>query len=454
MISQPRVRACLALFLVGGAVALAAEGLSVEERLRRLEAVVGELREENATLRRELGRDAPARDARATDAPRANSRAEPTVRLTGDLRFRFASTSYEAAAAATRDQLLTQVRVGFLATPGSGFEAGLRISAGDLNPNFGGTPGSAQFSFADNGSKKFAFFDQAFLRWRPTLGEGVKAALSLGKVENLFFVPSRLLFDNDYTPEGLTQELSVQVSPRDQLWLAAGQYMLDEITGVTRDPWLIAARARWSREWSSEWSGLAGGGWLGVTHASQLTAANVANVHRGNSRSRTGVLVHGYRPLYGETAVTRTLAHVPGYPGKFPVTFSADFLRNSAAPTDNRGWSAGLSLGRAGKAGQWQVAYRRHWLEADAWWEEPLDSDFGAYYSRVPPGWNTDPFSLAGGHGSGTNLRSHSIRTSWSPQDYLLFSANLFLNDLIKKVPADATETTGRRLQVEGTVRF
>jgi hypothetical protein len=207
-------------------------------------------------------------------------------------------------------------------------------------------------------------------------------------------------------------------------------------------------------QWDEAWSTVVGAGYFGITHADQLTAAHVANVNRGNTRTRTGVLAHGYRPFYGEAALTRSLDRAPGYAGRFPITVSADLLRNPAAPAQNDAWSAGLTLGRAGRAGQWEFAYRRHWLEADAWWEEPLDADYGAYYRSVPPGWNNDAASLAGGHGSGTNLRSHSFRTSWSPTDYLLFNANLFVNDLIRKIPAGSTDTAAKRVQIEGTVRF
>jgi Putative porin len=368
--------------------------------------------------------------------------------------MRFSSTMFRAPEAATRDQLLVQVHAGFVAAVSDTLEGGLRFSAGDLNSNFGGTPLSAQFGTGDNGSRKSAFIDQAFIRWKPTLASGAQAALTLGKSANAFYTPSRILFDNDYNPEGATEEISFSPTPRDRVWLAAGQYVLDELAGTARDPWLLAARARWEAQWSPAWSSALGVGWLGVTHAAALTAANVANNNRGNTRSAAGVLTRDYRPFYAEASVTRVLDRAPGYAGKFPVTLHAELLHNSAAPADSEAWTAGLALGRSGKAGQWELSYRYLRIEADAWFEELIEGDFGGYYRSVPPGWNTDAASLAGGFGGGTNIRSHVFRTSYSPKDYLLFSANLFLNDLIRPYPARAPDTRAKRLQLETLLRF
>ena len=361
---------------------------------------------------------------------------------------------FKAPEAPTRDQFFDQLRMGFVFAPGEQWETGLRFTAGDINTGFAGNPLSAQFSVADNGSHKFVLIDQMFVRWKPSLGPDAKAAITFGKNENLFYVPSRILFDADYMPEGMTEEYSRQLSPRHRLWFAAGQYMLDDIASTAKDPWLLAGRARWDAQWDADWQTSLGAGQLRITNAATLTAANVPNNNRGNTRTAAGALAYAYRPFYFEATVTHLLDGMPGYAGKFPITFNADALHNPGAPANNNAWTAGLTLGKAGKAGQWEVGFRHHHVGADAWWEEMLDGDFGAYYRSVPPGWNTDPASLAGGFSGGTNLRSNVIRTSYSPYDYLLISANLFMNDLIKKIPAGTTDTAGKRFQFEGTVRF
>lgn len=440
------------LFSIRLAGATDAGAGSVDERLRKLEAIVGQLQEENASLRRELARTPSAGAAVSIPAPAAPAPA-PTLRIRGDLRLRYSSTFYTAPEAPARDQLYGQMHLAFIGTPTDRLEAGVRLSAGDLNTGFSGSPLAAQFASADNGSRKYTFIDQLYLRWKPDLGKSATGALTLGKYENPFYVSSRMLFDSDVMPEGATEEVAFQLSPRDRLSLVAGQYVLDDVANSARDPLMLGARARWDAQWNREWSSALGVGQLSITHAALLTAANVANNNRGNTRTAAGVPTSAYRPWLLEATVTRSLDGVAGYPGRFPVSAGLEWLRNPGATSQNEAWSGGMVFGKAGKAGQWEIGYRYLHIEPDAWYEEMLDGDNGAYYRAVPVGWNADA-STAGAHGGGSNIRSHAIRTSYSPEDYLLFSANYFINELVRRPAGNASDTGARRVQVEGTVRF
>lgn len=459
MPARPRQSLLLpALALCACSVAFAAAPApSLEERVRRLEALVETLQLENAALRRAappaVAVPAPPPVAAAEAAPAVTFAPGPSsLRLSGEVRARLTSTWYGDPAGVARDQLLLRVRFGVLAAFGPEFEAGFRFTAGDPHPTFQGSALSDQFAAGDNASRKPAFFDLAFLRWHPALAGDTRAALTLGKTANLFATPSRLLFDSDYQPEGLTAEAVLPLASTQRLALAAGLYLLDDLPGSARDPGLAAARARWEAAWSPAWSSAFAFAAFGISHPDTLVAANIANYHRGNTRTPAGVLVHGYRPLHAEAALTHRLARAPGYAGSFPVTLRAEFLHNPAAPAARDGWVAGLDFGSAARAGQWSVGYQHMRIEADAWFEEFLDGDHGGFYRSVPLGWNTDPASLAGGHGGGTGLRSHALRTSWSPRDYLVFNANLFLNDLLH--PPVGTDGRARRLQLETLLRF
>ncbi len=458
MISRPRrilffAFTAISPSLVVCAVRAADSARDLADRLRALESRLTAVEQENASLRRELGHSPSS----VTPSPSPSSTpasASSALRFAADIRTRFSSISYEAPEAATRDQLLFQFHAGFVGTLGEQLEGGVRFSAGDLNTTFGGSPLSAQFTAADNASRKTAFIDQLYLRWKPTLAAGTTAAFTFGKAANPFYTPSRILFDNDYQPEGATEELTLTPAADHRLSLAAGQYVLDELAASARDPLLLAARARWDAQWQPAWSTTLGLAQLTVTHPEALTATNVANNNRGNTRSPAGLLRYAYRPIFAEASVTHLLPHATGYTGKFPLTLGAEFLHNPGAPTQRDAWTASLTLGRSGKAGQWEFGYRFVRVEADAWFEEMLEGDYAPFYRAVPPGWNTDPTSLAGGAGNGSNTRSHVFRSSYSPRDYLLFSANLFLNDLAHRLPANATDTGAKRLQLETLVRF
>ena len=249
-----------------------------------------------AALRRELARP-PATTATPTATPVAA--AATAVRFTGALRTRFSSIAYTAPEAATRDQLLLQLHAGFVASLADTFEGGVRFTAGDLNSTFGGSPLAAQFTAGDNASRKPAYIDQLFLRWTPSLGPDTTAALTIGKAANPFFTPSRILFDNDYQPEGATEDVSFAPAPDHRLTLAAGQYILDDIASSSRDPLLLAARARWLAQWQPTWSTTLGLAHLALTHPAALTAANIANNARGNTRTAAGDKTRNGRGAFG-----------------------------------------------------------------------------------------------------------------------------------------------------------
>jgi hypothetical protein len=145
------------------------------------------------------------------------------------------------------------------------------------------------------------------------------------------------------------------------------------------------------------------------------------------------------------------LESFPFNTGTFPVTVSGDFLHNPSVSKDNDGYSAGITLGKAGKKGTWELSYRYTALQADAWFEEFTESDFGAYYSVAPIGGSA-------GYGAGTNVRGHVVKGSYSPYDSLTFSVTLFATQLINNVlPAGAVtdvDSQMYRIQVDAVWKF
>ena len=121
-------------------------------------------------------------------------------------------------------------------------------------------------------------------------------------------------------------------------------------------------------------------------------------------------------------------------------------MHNPNAGTENNAWSAGVTFGKAGKKGLWELSYRYKYLEADAWYEELTDSDFGAYYQAAPVGG-------AAGYGAGTNVKGHVIKASYSPYNALTLSGTVFFTDLINESPIPS-EGKATRIQLDAVLKF
>ncbi len=150
------------------------------------------------------------------------------------------------------------------------------------------------------------------------------------------------------------------------------------------------------------------------------------NNNQGNTRNATtGNLQYYYNPIVGSASFTYTLDSFPLYKGKFPIKPAGEFMYNPAAPSNNEGWWTGVTLGKSGKKGMWDVSYRYQYLEADAWYDELVDDDNVAYYAN---GSTVQPKT---GWVGGTNIKGHLIKFDYSLTDSLTFAFTAYINQLI-----------------------
>ena len=126
---------------------------------------------------------------------------------------------------------------------------------------------------------------------------------------------------------------------------------------------------------------------------------------------------------------TYTLDSFPLYKGKFLIKPAGEFMKNPGAGDNNKGHWAGITFGKSGRKGTWDISYRYQWLEADAWYEELVNDDNGAYY-YVPSG-SANPYTTKSGFFGGTNIKGHLIMLNYSITDSLTFSLTGYFNDLI-----------------------
>jgi hypothetical protein len=395
-----------------------------------------------------------------------------SLSFSGDVRGRYESFYYDNAAGVDRQRFRYRLRFGATAALTDDFEAGLRLTSSEAaSGGSGGDPISGNTTMQDNGSKKFIYLDTAYAKWKALNTPEWQLATTIGKMENPF-VFSDMVFDGDYTPEGAALQFGHAFNAQHSVKLAAGIFLLDEVSSSSKDPYMSGAQARLESVWSPKVATSFGAGILAIANDQQLNASrsagfsstsgtNVVGVstwtvpdqNRGNSRTALagttvtgGNLLNNFNPVIADASVTYTLDKFPLYAGAFPIKLAGDFMHNPGADSENNAWSAGVTFGKAGKKGSWEVSYRYKYLEADAWYEELVDSDFGAYYQAAPAGGGT-------GYGAGTNVKGHVLKAAYSPYDALTLGVTALFTDLINKSPA-TSESATTRIQVDAVVKF
>ena len=393
------------------------------------------------------------------------------LRVSGDVRLRYDGIYQDPPAGAAptftdRNRLRYRMRVGLTATLQDDFEVGMRFTSAENKAAAGATPSgdpiSGNDSFTGNGSKKLLWIDLAYAKWNAINSPDWSMTLIGGKMENPFQV-SEVMFDPDYTPEGIGFQLGYNVSDAQTLKFNGGLFSLLELgsgagTG-SKDSYLYGAQVRWDSAWTPKWASSVGVGIFGLSDKQNLTTAAIANVSQGNSRTAVGgVLTSSFSPIVTDASVTYTMESFPYYPGAFPIKFSGEYINNLAGgtidPANNSGggkkrneaYAVGLTLGKSGKKGTWDLTYKWKNLEANYWYEEVVDSDHGAWYTAAPTGG-------AAGYQAGTNLRGHYMRAAYSPYDSLTLSVNYYLFGQIDK-PAGAAFGQAGRIQIDAAFKF
>jgi hypothetical protein len=356
-------------------------------------------------------------------------------KISGDVRGRYENFSYDAASPITRDRFRFRLRAGLTIYMKNDVEAGFRLSS-DESATGGGDPISGNQTMTGNGSKKSVFIDQAYGKWSPLHTDGWNGSFTVGKMENPFSF-SDIVFDGDYSPEGAAVQLSYDLNDKHKVQLNSAGFALLELKNSSNDSYLLGVQGRLESKWTEKVATSAGLGFLNLANGSQLTTAAIANQNGGNSRVG-GALVNNYTPFVVDASATYILDSFPLYNGAFPVKVGGDFMDNVAVNNNGYGFSAGITLGKAGKKGLWEVAYRYKYLQSDAWYEELVDSDTGA--------------NTLGSYVSGTNVKGHVFKLTYNLTDSLSLGATYFLTTLINN-PSLADSQTGR-LQVDAVWKF
>jgi len=358
------------------------------------------------------------------------------LKFNGDFRPRYEGQWSDNPLAVQRDRFRYRLRLGVTATLRDNFEIGMRLTSGDSPSGFStGNPLSGSTTFQDNASRKGVFLDLAYAKWYALNGPDWSGNLAVGKMENPFAF-TQMMFDPDYTPEGLAGQLAYRFSEHHTLTFAAGGFALDELTANSSDPYLAGGQLVWDAKWSERLQSSLGVGGLTITSQEKLTTAAIPDVNRGNTRiNGTNGPAASFTPVVVDGWLTYTLDSFPAYKDRFPIKVGGEYAFNPRADTKNSAVAAGVSFGKAGKKGLWEVSYQYRYIEADSWFEELPDDDLNGFY-------------VAGAtYRGGTNLRGHVVKASYSPFDSLTFNALYYDGELISNPnPGNSSSHAGHIL--------
>ncbi len=390
------------------------------------------------------------------------------LKFHGDLRGRwdFIKTDNDARGAdepnKDRSRLRYRLRVGATVQMKDSLELGFRLTSAEPN-GFGGDPISGNASFQDNGSKKFVYIDLAYGKWTPINTGPWLLSGTIGKMENPFVV-SDMVFDPDYSPEGVGIQGGYTINKEHALKFGAGVFILDEInqgSQASDDPYLIGAQVRYDAKWTSKVTSSVGLAWMGLSDEENLGNGAVPNINVGNTRYATstnghlaGDLVEDFAPVIADASVTYTLESLPLYHGHFPIRLGGEYMVNPMADSMNEGYWVGLFLGKSGKKGTWELSYRYKRLESDAWYEEFVDSDTGVYRQLALAGSGQGP-----GYRAGTGVQGHVVRAAYSPADAFTISVTYYLYEMIDTPTVVANgdrtqESAAHRVQLDAIWKF
>jgi len=358
-----------------------------------------------------------------------------SYKLYGDFRGRLDDVSTDTPFTAGHDnniRLRYRLRAGLIVNMKDNLQLGFRLGTGDApaaSNTTGGNPLSNNTTLQGNASKKNIYVDTAYGKWTPINDDTWMVAATIGKMDQPF-QESYMVFDPDYTPEGAALQATYNLNDQNSVAFNSAAFVLDQFN--TRGPFMYGGQIIWNAKWTPKIASALGVAAYDIVDKENLKTTYDSNL--GNTLTAGGY-TYDFNPIVGSASVTYTLDQFPLYPGAFPIKLAGEYMDNPGAGSNNKGWWGGVTFGKSGKKGAWDISYRYQRLEADAWWDQIVDDDNIAVTPTTPA--VTPETGVAAG---GTNIKGHLVKFDYSIFDSLTFSFTCYINDLINNpVPSAKT---------------
>ena len=381
--------------------------VSLMERVNALEA-------ENKALRVQSVKHSEAVEVMASADQKVKSNWSNTVKVKGDLRYRYEGIAQDGRA--DRERKRVRARAAVVAKLKDNVEVGIGIASGNDDPV------STNQSLGGGGATKDTRLDLAYFKWRAT--ENV--AITGGKFKNVFYKPhgSELIFDGDYNPEGVAFGWN-----NGSGFLTAALYWLESDTRRSNHRFSYGVQGGYNAE--------LGGGKLTAGLGYYQFGTQGRSTFYGDEDDFAGNTFTCADPV----AVTGCL-----YDNDFteiqvfgdwsttiqdrPFSLYAEYLNNTAADRFDTAWSGGFKYGKASARGKWEFDYRYEDREADSVFGLITGSDFG---------------------GGGTDANGHILKGAIAMNKAWKFSLTYFMNETNQAL---GTEAEYDRIQIDSAFKF
>ena len=343
-----------------------------------------------------------------------------------------------------RNRLRFRLRAGVTTDVNKQVTVGFRLAT-----NQGKNPTSGNVTFGDADAPKSIVIDQAYATWTPN----ARFSLTVGKFDNPLETPSavmrsELVWDGDFTPEGLSETVTLQRGSEGLLRrVAVGAhqwYLLED--SKRKDTWMVGGQALVDLKPGERTALNLAAGYYGYPRIGSL--AQVANSNSQVNISNSVVLedgtildggkliepdpanpfdhfVNDFGQVHGSVALR--IERVVGDAG---LQLYGDAISNLEADSLGAGFQFGVGLDRMRKLPGWSIAAAWTYLE-----QEAVLSIFS--YSDLGNG--------------GTNLEGLIAGAQWRPVRNVTFAVREHIMSPIRTVQPN---TSINRLQIDVTFAF
>jgi len=297
----------------------------------------------------------------------AEEKKENNLKIGGSLRYRHEMILKEDEDSQNRHRVSAKAAI--KAKINKDFKAGIELASG------GKTATSSNQTLDDSFTKKEIRLNQANISFKcPLTGIEVTG----GKLKAPFEKVSKaeLVWDSDIVPEGIAIKYDNEYPSKIRAFLNAGGFWLNEHSGDTDDFMMFAGQ---------------GGAKIPLTDILSVKIAVGAYYYNsvnqgipekdgaGNNSTKTIVNSEGDSlDIYiSDYTPVEAMAEIGMKTGTLPITVFWHYVQNVEVDDDNKGWLAGVSIGKVKKPGSFALrAYYRE-LQKEAVFGAFGDSDFG-----------------------------------------------------------------------------